>query len=159
MQITENKVGVFHYTLKDEAGVVLDSSAGKPPLAYIHGTQSIIPGMEKALEGKQPGDKLSAVIEPEDAYGPVLEELISEVPLANFPDKEQVEVGAQFQAKTPEGTRIATVMKVEDETVTVNFNHQLAGATLHFDVEVVEVRDATEDELAHGHVHGEGGVG
>lgn len=156
MTISEKKVGVFNYTLKDSHGVVIDSSEGKSPLAYIHGMRNLIPGMEKALEGKQAGDKFEATVSPEEGYGEINDKLINEVPLANFPDKDQVEVGVQFQANTPEGTRIATVVKVEGETVTVDFNHQLAGETLHFAIEVVEVRDATEEEIAHGHVHTNG---
>ena len=156
MKIGEKKVGIIHYTLNDDKGETLDSSEGKPPLAYIHGMKNLIPGMEKGLEGKEPGEKIHIVVLPEEAYGIRDNNLVNEVPLANFPEKEQAKVGVQFQAKTPEGVKIATVIKVEGETVTVDFNHQLAGETLHFDVEIVEVRDASEEELAHGHAHGEG---
>ncbi len=156
MEISDKKVGSIHYTLKDSSSVVIDSSEGKPPLEYIHGMKNLIPGMEKALEGKQAGDKFNVVIPPEEAYGVRTEELVNQVPMANFPEKDQVKYGGQFPANTPEGARIATVVKVEEETVTVDFNHQLAGETLHFDIEVINVREATEDELSHGHVHGDG---
>lgn len=159
MTISEKKVGIIHYTLKDSQGIVIDSSEGKSPLSYIHGMKNLIPGMENALEGKKAGDKFEAVIPPEEGYGEMKEELVNQVPLANFPEKDKVAIGVQFQANTPEGQRIATVVKVEGETVTVDFNHQLAGETLHFAIEVVEVRDATEEEIAHGHVHAEGGCG
>lgn len=153
MKISNQKVGMIHYTLKDDNSVVLDTSEGKSPLAYIHGMKNLIPGMEKALEGKQAGDKLNIVIPPEEAYGLRNDALVNDVPIANFPEREHVKLGVQFQADTPDGKRIATVINIKDDTVTVDFNHQLAGETLHFDVEVVEVRDATADELSHGHVH------
>jgi len=156
MKISDKKVGIIHYTLKDDNSIVLDSSEGQAPLAYIHGMKNLIPGMESALEGKQAGDKFGIVIAPEDAYGKRDERLVNKVPITNFPEKEHVKIGVQFQANTPEGTRIATIVDIENDTVTVDFNHQLADVTLHFNVEVIEVRDATDDELAHGHVHGEG---
>ncbi len=156
MKISKKKVGVIHYTLKNDKGVVLDSSDGQKPLSYIHGMKNLIPGMEKALEGKVAGDKLDIVIPPEEAYGIRSEKLVNDVPIANFPEKEHVKVGVQFQANTPEGPKVATVIKVEGETVSVDFNHPLADETLHFSIEIIEVRDATEDEISHGHVHGDG---
>lgn len=156
MKISEKKVGIIHYTLKNNDGVVLDSSQEQPPLSYVHGMKNLIPGMEKALEGKAVGDKLKIVIPPEEAYGVKRENLINEVPIKNFPEKENVKVGMQFETVTPEGPKVAMVLKVANDTVTVDFNHPLAGETLNFDIEVVEVRDATDEELSHGHVHGEG---
>lgn len=159
MKITSNKVASIHYTLKNKSGELIDSSEGKTPLAYIHGMGSLIPGMEQGLEGKAAGDKLSLVIAPEDAYGISDESLIIVVPLSNFADQDRVKPGMQFTARSNEGSRGAVVLKVEGDNVTVDFNHPLAGVELHFSVEVMDVRDATKEELEHGHIHGEGCCG
>ncbi|MFT5170103.1 MAG: FKBP-type peptidyl-prolyl cis-trans isomerase SlyD [Candidatus Omnitrophota bacterium] len=153
MNITKDKVVTINYTLKDNKDVVLDSSDGQGPLAYLHGNKNLIPGMEQALEGKTTGDKFDTVVKPEEGYGLRNEAMINEVPLANFPDSAQVKVGAQFQADTPEGVRVARVVAVDGETVSVDFNHPLADMTLYFNIEVNEIRDATEEEISHGHVH------
>lgn len=157
MKIAKNKVATIHYTLKDKNGTVIDKSEGQEPLSYIQGLGNIIPGMENGLEGKEAGDKTSLVIAPEDAYGPRNNEMVAQIPLSNFPEKDKVQPGAQFVAQSDKGSRNATIIKVEDEEVTADFNHPLAGVELHFDVEVKDVRDATEEEIAHGHVHGAGG--
>ena len=146
---------LMHYTLKNDAGQLLDSSENQPPLAYIQGLGHIIPGLEQALEGKSAGEKLNVVIDPKDAYGHRNETLVETVGIDKFGKPEEVKEGVQFQVGTPqEGMRIATNMKVEGENVTVDFNHPLADVTLHFDVEVIDVRDATKEEIEHGHVHG-----
>ena len=156
MKITANKVASIHYTLKDKNGELIDTSDGKPPLAYIHGVGNLIPGMEKALDGKSVGDQLSLVIDPAEAYGIRDEELVQVVPIENFPDRNHVKAGMRFVARSPEGSRQAVILLVEGENVTVDFNHPLADVELHFSVEVMDVREATEDELGHGHIHGEG---
>ena len=156
MQITANKVVSIHYTLNDKNGTLIDTSDGKSPLVYIHGVGNLILGMEKGLDGKTIGDKLSLIIAPEDAYGIRDDKLIKVVPIENFQDKDSVQVGARFVTQSPEGTRQAIVLKVDNDNVTLDFNHPLAGVELHFSVEVMDVRDATEDELGHGHVHGDG---
>jgi len=153
MQIANNKVVSIHYTLKNDAGDVLDSSQGEAPLAYLHGANNIIPGLEKALEGKQVGDTLEATIEAADAYGEINENLIQTVPINLFQGVDKVEPGMQFQAETPNGTQIITVAAVNGDEVTIDGNHPLAGERLHFSVEVTDVRDATAEELAHGHAH------
>ena len=127
------------------------------PLAYIHGFGNLIPGLERELEGKKVGDKSHVVVKPEEAYGVRHDELVQEVPLASFDDASHVQEGAQFQMHTPEGARIATVTKVSGDKVTIDLNHPLAGETLHFDVAIENIREATETELEHGHVHGPGG--
>ena len=157
MKVAENKVVQMHYTLKDEKGTVLDSSDGREPLAYIQGVGNIIPGLEKEMDGKAVGDKLNAVIAPEDAYGVRQESMIQEVPKSGFQGDEELAAGMQVQVGTNNGTAVATVTNVGDENVTLDMNHPLADVTLHFDVEVMEVRDATAEELEHGHVHGPGG--
>ena len=156
MQISDKKVASINYNLKNNAGELLDSSEGADPLVYLHGAGNIIPGLEKALEGKQAGDTLEVTIAPEEAYGPVHEEMIQTVPRDAFDGVEQIDVGMSFQAETASGPVTVVVVGVEEDTVTVDGNHPLAGQTLHFYVEVVEVRDASDDELQHGHVHGPG---
>jgi FKBP-type peptidyl-prolyl cis-trans isomerase SlyD len=153
MQITKDKVASIHYTLTNTAGTVIDSSAGREPLTYLHGAGNLIPGMEMGLEGKVVGNKFDLKIKPEDGYGVKHEQLIQQVPRTNFGDQ-KIEVGMQFQ--TNRGS-VVTVTKVGLESITVDGNHPLAGEELHFKVEVMEVRNATADEIAHGHVHGPGG--
>lgn len=159
MTITKNKVALIHYTLKDGSGEVLDSSEGHEPLAFIQGIGNIIVGLEEALEGKNSGDRITTTVGPEKAYGLRSDDNVHVVPLASFqPDgDEKVEVGMQVRVETNQGVSIAEVTKVEGEEVTLDLNHPLAGETLHFDVEVMDVRDATKDELDHGHAHGPGG--
>ena len=157
MNITKDKVVSIDYTLTNDKGDVLDSSSGKDPLAYIHGGGGLIVGLEKELEGKVKGDKLIAIIAPEEAYGVFSDEMIQEVPLENFHDPKEVKQGVQFQIEADGHLHIATVTAVGEESATVDMNHPLAGETLHFDVEVMDVRDATKEETEHGHVHGVGG--
>lgn len=157
MQIEENKVVKIEYTVKTEEGVLVDTSEGNEPLAYLHGHKNIIPGLENALVGKGTEDELSVTVTPDEAYGERHEQLIKEVPMQAFQGVDKVEPGMQFNAESPQGPQLITVTKVDGETVTVDGNHPLAGVTLNFDVKVVEVRDASEEELSHGHVHGAGG--
>ncbi|MCU0356454.1 MAG: peptidylprolyl isomerase [Cyclobacteriaceae bacterium] len=156
MQISKHTVVSIHYTLRDNEGSVLDSSEGRDPLLYIQGIGNLIPGMEEGLEGKAKGDKLSIKVSPEKGYGVRSEELIQKVPRAAFGDQE-VRPGMQFQAQSQHGTQVVTVTEVGLENVTVDGNHPLAGVELNFSVEVMDVREATADELDHGHVHGPGG--
>jgi len=156
MQIAKHKVVSIHYTLRDNQGTILDSSSGKDPLFYIQGIGNLIPGMEEGLEGKQKGDKLDIKVSPEKGYGERSEQLIQKVPRSAFGDQE-VRPGMQFQAQSGQGTQIVTITEVGLENVTVDGNHPLAGVELNFSVEVMDVRNATSDELEHGHVHGPGG--
>ncbi|WP_158774621.1 FKBP-type peptidyl-prolyl cis-trans isomerase [Cobetia sp. L2A1] len=158
MQIAQNAVVSFHYTLTNNDGEVLDTSEGREPLAYIHGAGNIVPGLEKELDGKQSGDALKVAVTPEEGYGEVQEALVQEVPRDAFQGVEDIEAGMQFQAQTQGGPLMVTVTKVEGDTVVVDGNHPLAGETLNFDVQITEVREASAEELEHGHVHGEGGV-
>ncbi len=157
MQIAKNAAVQIHYTLKNDAGEVLDSSEGSEPLAYLQGNGNLIPGLEKALEGKSAGDAVNVSIPPEEGYGVRDEELIQDVPRSAFKDRPQVEVGMQFHADSNHGPRTVTVTKVAADIITVDGNHPLADQTLHFAVQIVEVRAATSEELSHGHVHGPGG--
>lgn len=158
MTITENSAVSFHYTLTDEQGQEIDSSAGQDPLAYLHGAGNIIPGLEKALEGKSIGDQLNVEVSAEEGYGPVQHELIQDVPRSSFQGVESIEVGMQFEAQTGQGGSVpVTVTAVTDETVTVDGNHPLAGKNLNFDVTIADIREASAEELEHGHIHGPGG--
>lgn len=156
MQIADNKVALIHYTLTSVEGEVIDSSEGGEPLAYIHGMGHIVPGLEEELTGKQAGDKVNVEVTPELGYGEINEELIQEVDRSAFDGVDTIEVGMRFMAQTAWGQQPVVVTAVSEETVTVDGNHPLANQTLKFDVEVVEVRDATEEELDHGHAHGLG---
>jgi FKBP-type peptidyl-prolyl cis-trans isomerase SlyD len=154
MKIAHEKVVSIHYTLTNQEGTVLDSSSGSEPLAYLHGFGNIIPGLENALEGKEMGEKLSVTVEPEQGYGARDEQLVQAVPRSAFKGVEELAPGMQFQAQGPQGTRLVVVTQVAQDVVTVDANHPLAGQTLHFEVEVSEVRAATAEEIEHGHVHG-----
>lgn len=155
--IANDTVVKFNYTLTNSEGEVLDQS-GSEPLAYLHGHHNIIPGLEAEMAGKSAGDKFTATIAPEDAYGEYIAEAVQEVPRSNFQGVDNIAVGMQFQSMTDDGhAMIVTVKEVNDDSIIVDGNHPLAGVTLTFDVEVVEVREATSEELAHGHAHGAGG--
>jgi FKBP-type peptidyl-prolyl cis-trans isomerase SlyD len=155
MQIAAQKAVTIGYTLKDDAGKVLDSSEGGEPLTYLHGTGDIVPGLEKALEGKQVGDAISVSLSPEEAYGHRDERQVRNIPLRKLP-KGKVEAGMQYEVTTEAGPMLALVTAVKGDYATIDANHPLAGMSLHFDVNVVAVRDATPEELEHGHVHGPG---
>lgn len=157
MNISDNSVASFHYTLTDSSGEVLDSSEGKEPLTYLHGVGNIIPGLEKELAGKAVGDKLTVAVPAAEAYGERNEEMIQELPASMFTGVEKIEAGMEFHAQTEQGLQVVRVKSVEGDTVTIDGNHPLAGVNLNFDVEITEVREATDEEKDHGHVHGAGG--
>ena len=156
--IKEHSVVTMHYKLKDAGGEVLDSSEGQDPLTYLHGAGNIIVGLEEQLVGKAVGDQVSAVVSPEKGYGQPVEALVQVVPKEAFGDDiDKVAVGMRFQAETEQGPVPVVVTAVDETTVTVDGNHPLAGKELHFDVTIAEVRDASQEEIDHGHVHGPGG--
>lgn len=157
MQISTGKVVSIDYTLTNDEGDVIDTSSGGAPLCYLQGGGNIIAGLEKELEGRKAGDAIQARVEPEEGYGKRDESLIMKVPMARFHGVKAVEKGMQFQASTASGPQLMTVVEITEGVVTVDGNHPLAGTTLNFDVTVREVRDATAEEQAHGHVHGPGG--
>ncbi|CAM3945014.1 peptidylprolyl isomerase [Psychrobacter arenosus] len=156
--IAKDSAVLFNYTLTDEEGTVIDQSPEGQPLAYLHGHANIIPGLESQLEGKSAGDKLQAVVAPADGYGEYHDQAVQEIPRENFQGVEDIQPGMQFQSQSGDQVMLVTVKDVNDEIVTVDANHPLAGKTLTFDVEITEVREATAEELSHGHVHGAGGV-
>ena len=147
MKIEADKWVAIHYTLTDDDGKVIDSSVGMEPLGYVHGRNYLIPGLERELEGKEPGAKFTAKIAPADGYGEVNPALIADVPRSQFETSVEITVGMQFQAMTPMGPTIVRVIDVNNDSIKIDGNHELAGKNLNFEVEVVEVRDATEDEL------------
>ena len=160
MKITKDRVASIDYTLTGDDGKVIDSSNGRGPLEYIHGKGNIIAGLENALDGKTVGEALLVSVTPALGYGEHDPKLIQPVPRSNFGGIEKIEVGMQFQARTPGGVHMVRVVNVDDENVIVDANHPLAGQTLHFDVKIVSVRDAKPEELEHEHVcHAEGGCG
>jgi FKBP-type peptidyl-prolyl cis-trans isomerase SlyD len=157
VEITADRVVSIHYTLKDDSGTVLDSSAGGEPLVYIQGHGNLVSGLEKALEGKEHGNTLKVVVTPAEGYGTHDAALIQRVPKRSLQGGGAIQKGAQFQARTDGGMRLFTVTAVIGDMVTLDGNHPLADKTLHFDVEILNVREASAEELAHGHVHGAGG--
>ena len=157
MKVTRDKVVSLRYTLRGDSGDTIDSSAGGEPLAYVHGNGSLLPALEQELEGHTAGDKLAVRLAAKDGYGERDESLVQSLERKTLATIGKLKVGTQFHAQVPGGARVMTITAVEKAKVTVDGNHPLAGQNLHFEVEVVEVRDATAEELAHGHVHGPGG--
>jgi FKBP-type peptidyl-prolyl cis-trans isomerase SlyD len=157
MKIAEKHVVTLNYTLKDNDDNIIDKS-DDGSFCYLHGASNIIPGLENALTGKTSGNELSVSVAPEEGYGPRDDARIQEVPRDAFPPDITIEPGMQFNAEGPDGQAVmVTIAKVEDSTVTVDGNHPLAGVTLNFDVTITDIRDASAEELEHGHVHGPNG--
>jgi FKBP-type peptidyl-prolyl cis-trans isomerase SlyD len=157
MIISKDSVVSMNYTLKNSAGEVMDTSIGREPLVYLHGVGALIPGLEQELNGKKEKDQLNVVIPPEHAYGSRRDDLLRVVSKSGFQGSEELEEGMRVQLDTENGPMIAVVCKIEENDVTLDMNHPLADMTLHFEVEIVGVRPASADEIAHGHVHGHGG--
>ena len=159
MKIAPNKVVVLHYAVSDSEGTLIDSSYDHSPLSIIHGSGYLIPGLESALVDHEVGDKFEVAVAADNAYGERHDGFVQTVPKAMFESIEDLDVGTQLRATTDEGEQTVIVIDVTDDEITVDGNHPLAGIDLQFDVEILEIRDATEEELAHGHVHSEGGCG
>lgn len=157
MKTASNMVVSLRYTLTDDEGEVLDSSDGREPFTYLHGHSNIIPGLEKALEGTTVGHHSKVAIAPAEGYGEKNPELIFEAPLAHFPPDMKLETGQRVYAEGPEGPVSFAVVELTDTGAVLDGNHPLAGKQLHFDVEVIDIRPATQEEIQHGHVHGAGG--
>ena len=157
MQIAPNAVVYMHYTLTDDSGKVIDSSSGGEPLAFLQGSGNIIKGLEKAVEGKQAGDKLTVKVPPEEGYGVRDAAQIQKVPRRAFQGVKDLKPGMRFTSQGSHGPVEVTVTAVQGDMVTVDGNHALAGVNLTFEVEITKVREATSEELMHGHVHGSGG--
>jgi FKBP-type peptidyl-prolyl cis-trans isomerase SlyD len=156
MKAAAGMVVTMHYTLTNDSGEVLDSSRGGEPLSYLHGHGNIIPGLEKALEGTTAGHKAMVSVPPTEGYGEKNPEAIFEAPREHFPPDMELKAGERVTADGPEGPITFMIVSVSDKGAVLDANHPLAGLTLHFDVEIVRVREATKDEIDHGHTH-EGG--
>lgn len=158
MSIEQHKVVSIHYQVTDDdSDELLDSSENAEPMTYLHGARNLIPGLEQALEGKQVGDELEVTVAPADAYGERSEDRVQQVPRTAFANVERVEPGVTVTAETESGPINLVIVEVGDDTVTVDANHPLAGRSLRFAVRVEAVRDASDEEVSHGHVHGPGG--
>ena len=161
MNIAPNKVASLSYTLKNEEGEILDKADTTQPFLYLHGAGGIIKGLESELLDKKSGDSFEITVSPEEAYGAHDDKLIEAIPRKMFegiPDEEMI-AGAQFHAQTGQGNQVITIASIDGDIVNIDGNHPLAGQTLHFDVAVLDVRDATQEELDHGHPHALGGCG
>ncbi|MEY3759003.1 MAG: hypothetical protein RIR39_494 [Pseudomonadota bacterium] len=156
MQVADNTAVSIHYTLTNDEGEVLDSSIGDEALVFLQGSGNIISGLEKAMVGKVAGDKFNVRVEAEEAYGELMDDMIQVISRDMFEGVDDIEVGMQFHADVSFGTGVVTVVSIDEENVTIDGNHPLAGVALTFDVEVIDVRAATEEEATHGHIHGAG---
>jgi FKBP-type peptidyl-prolyl cis-trans isomerase SlyD len=158
MSLAQNKVVTFNYTLKDDDGNILDSTSGSSPFAFLSGNGQILPKLEEALNGMLLGTKKNVKINAADAYGEYNEGAVQQVDRTNFPKDADLQPGMQFMANSPDGNQMPFIIsEVKDDNIKIDFNHPLAGKNLEFDVELLDIRDATSEELAHGHVHGPGG--
>jgi FKBP-type peptidyl-prolyl cis-trans isomerase SlyD len=153
LMIGKNAVVGINYTLTNDQGEVMDTSEGRGPLMYLHGAGNLIPGLEKQLEGKTSGQSFKATIPPAEAYGESNPSMVQTLSRDMFRGVDNIEPGMGFTAEGPQGQQHIVVTGVEGDQVTVDANHPMAGKTLHFDVEIISVRDASEEEIAHGHVH------
>lgn len=154
MKITDKCVAFMTYTLTDDDGTTIDSNVGGDPMPYLHGCNNIVPGLEKELAGLEKGSTVKVAVQPEDGYGPVIPEAIATFDKEAFGDIEDIQPGMQFQASGPEGqVQIITVKEILEDGILVDGNHPLAGQVLNFEVEITEVREATAEELEHGHPH------
>lgn len=157
MQIADNLAVSIHYTLTNDEGEVIDTSEGDEALAYLHGYGNIISGLESALTGKSVGDKFKVRIDAEDAYGEIEDDRVQIVSIEMFEGVDELEVGMQFHADVSSGPGVITIINIDGDDITIDGNHPLAGVPLTFDVEVVDIRPATAEEISHGHIHGAGG--
>jgi FKBP-type peptidyl-prolyl cis-trans isomerase SlyD len=153
MTVTRNKVVSIEYTLTSADGSVLDTSRGDEPISYVHGTGTLVEALEAAMEGKGPSEKISLTLPPERAYGVRDDSVVFTIPRSQFGPEDEPEIGTQVMLQGDGDGNVVTIVAMDENEVTVDGNHPLAGLTLHFDVEIVDVRDATEEEIEHGHVH------
>lgn len=155
MSIGKNKVVTINYTLKDEKGTVIDSTENNPPFSYLSGNHQILPGLEEKIDEMIIGSSKNVVLEPKDAYGEFKDDAVQKINKKEFPEGTNLEKGMNFVANTPEGQQMPFyIQEIEGEEITIDFNHPLAGQKLEFDVKLVDVRDATSEEITHGHAHG-----
>jgi len=155
MKIIEQKVVSITMIVKNAEGEIVDQASEQDPLVYLHGHNNLFPALEEELEGKQMGDKVSLTLTPETGYGERDESLVSELPSSQFQGVDTIEAGMMFQADSPQGPVMLTVIGVDGDSIKVDANHPMAGQTLSFEIEVKDIRDATAEEISHGHPHGE----
>ncbi len=158
MPIEDRKVVSFHYTLKNEAGEDMESSRDRDPMVYLHGYRNIVPGLENAMKGREVGDTFEVTVPPAEAYGEHNPDSVQRISAKHFSNIKRLSPGQMVSLQTRQGPVQAVVLKVGRFNVDVDANHPLAGRTLTFDVEITDIRDATKEEIDHGHVHGPGGV-
>lgn len=157
MTVKKDKVVEMHYTIKNDAGEVIDTSKGQDPMPILQGHANIVPGLERAIEGMKKGESCDVSVEAKDAYGEYHDEGVQKIPMAALQDIADLKIGMELQSQDEQGNAfIVMVREITDDTVTVDANHPLAGETLHFNVSIEDVRDATKEELEHGHVHSGG---
>jgi FKBP-type peptidyl-prolyl cis-trans isomerase SlyD len=156
MQVALNRVVSIDYQLRDEAGELIDASEPGAPLEYLHGVGGIVPGLERALEGRRVGEAFAVVVPPADGYGEHNPKLTQRVSRRDFGQDQELELGMRFRVKTNLGPQIVTIIDIEGDVVTLDANHELAGITLCFQITVRDIREATPEEISHGHVHGPG---
>lgn len=156
MQVADNMAVSIHYTLTNDEGEVIDSSVGNEPLAYLHGNGNIISGLEQALHGKAVGEQFTVRILAEDAYGEYMEDRLQVIAREMFEGIDVLEVGMQFHADVSEGPGLVTIVAIDGDDITIDGNHPLAGVPLTFDVEIIDIRPASQEEITHGHIHGAG---
>ena len=158
MPLAQNKAITFNYTLKDDEGNILDTTKGSSPFSFLSGNGQILPKLEDAMSSMLLGSKKNVKIDAADAYGEYNEEAVQKVERTNFPKDVDLQLGMQFVTNSPDGHQMPFVIsEIKGDVVTIDFNHPLAGKNLEFDVELLDVRDATAEEIAHGHIHGQGG--
>jgi FKBP-type peptidyl-prolyl cis-trans isomerase SlyD len=157
MQVADNMAVSIHYTLSNDEGDVIDSSVGDDALVYLHGQGNIISGLEQALYGKKVGDKFNVRIPAEDAYGEFMEDRVQVIPRSMFEGIDELEVGMKFHADVSSGPGVVSIVAIDGDDITIDGNHPLAGMPLTFEVEIVDIRPASREEIAHGHIHGPGG--
>lgn len=158
MTIENRKVVSFHYTLRNSEGEEIESSREGDPVTYLHGYRNIVPGLEKSMAGREVGDSFEVTVEPAEAYGERNPNNVQRIPAKHFPNVRQLKPGQVVELQTKRGPVQAVIVKVGRFNVDVDANHPLAGQSLTFDVEITDLRDATQEEIDHGHVHGPGGV-
>ena len=158
MKSAKDTVVTFHYALSDDAGQPIESSQGRDPLTVLLGHGGLVPGVERALLDREVGDKFDVVVPPDEGYGDRREGLVQRVPKKFFRDPDRLRPGMQtvLQQKSG-GSQIVTVQKIGSSVIDVDLNHPMAGRTLHFALELTDVRAATPEEIEHGHAHGPDG--
>ncbi|GAB4380030.1 MAG: peptidylprolyl isomerase [Calditrichia bacterium] len=158
MPIQPNQVVTIHYTVKDEDGQILDTTKNQEPFSYLSGRNQILPKLEEKINEMVIGSKAETTLAPEDGYGEYREDAVQTIKRSEFPENTELKEGMRFMANTPDGRQMPlTIKEIDGDNVTIDFNHALAGKTLTFDIQLVDVRDATQEELEHGHAHGTGG--